>query len=271
MKHEPYPIIGHIVLIPTEQIHLPDDSFGIISEQAITALADQIHTYGLLQPLLVSMISQDQFSLISSELIFKAAVACGMTALPCVLVNAGEQDCILLRLIADSQQVSPHYLKRARWISKITEEHGYTIPQTAEILGCPLKEAADQLKLSKLPDEVQATIVRENIDKEIASVLAHTPQEEQSALLEQIVLQRLTMDQLEDQIRIKKGSQAMKGKIVVFKDTAVFTNTIDRAVTAMSEAGIHSLCRKTESDRQIEYHITINKKPSVDAAHISTG
>ena len=271
MKQEPYPVIGKILLIPVDQIQTLDDPLLLIREREIERLAAVIRANGLLHPLLVTMISQNQFCLISNVLMYQAAVSSGMTAVSCILVGPVEQDVILWQLTADKQQGSLHYLQKARLIRRLTEECHITMPKLAEVLCLSLEDITDMLKLCELSDDAQQTIIREGISQNSALFLANEPEEEQKELLDMLASHKITQERLIEEIRIRKNHYGSKGKIIVFKDTTVFTNTIDRAVSAMAEVGINSVCQKQESERQIEYHITIQKKQSEIDNNLSTG
>ena len=271
MKHEPYPIIGKILLIPVEQIQTTDDPFLPLMEQEIERLAELIRANGLLHPILVSRISQNQFSVVSSELIFHAAVTSGMTDVSCILIEADEQYQIFWQIINDRQNGSLHYLQMARRIRLLSDQYHLTLPELASELGISLKDVTDLLKLCELSDETQKMIIKEDISQDAALLLVNQPEEERKELLDLIIDRHLPLEKIMEEIKVRNSRYSKKGKIIVFKDTTVFTNTIDRAVTAMSEAGINTICQKAETEQQIEYHITIQTKTSEKTSHLSTG
>ena len=267
MKKNLYPVIGHIFLIPSAQIHCKrmrreDD----LSNEIFAELVSSIQEYGLLEPLQVSMTRPEEYDIISGERRYFACLSAGMTEIPCILLDAGENAADALRLIKRQQELPTHYLEEAKAIQAL----GLSIPCAARLLNKSLSYISDKLKLLSLSDSVLERIIAEQIPEVIALALTGIDEEKRDSILNFCKERRLTADTIKEMSQSEQQG-IRQARIVIFKDINVFTNTVERAVAAMLQAGVNADCTKSETENTIEYHVTIQKSASSSSPRFNTG
>ena len=270
MKKSLYPIAGEILLLPIGAILSNNRGNEMLhSHERQLELVDSIRQHGMLEPLLVRMIQSDVYDIVSGERRYEAAVAAGLTEIPCILLLCGETESSLLRLTVRQHDLPMHFLEEAEMIGALMEE-GFSAADAAQMMDKPLRYVTDKRKLLSLPEPLRDTIIRHNIPEEIALLLADAPQDRQEALLHQYTEAYLSAEAFHQLIHNGQQKESRQAKIVIFKDVTVFTNTVERAVSTMRKAGIHAESVKTENDEIIEYRITI-PKDAVKEPHTNIG
>jgi ParB family chromosome partitioning protein len=79
----------------------PRESFD---EAAIADLAASIATHGVLQPILVRTSTRGGFELIAGERRLRAAKAAGLTSIPALVKEVGEDDSLVLAIVENIQR-----------------------------------------------------------------------------------------------------------------------------------------------------------------------
>lgn len=122
-------------------------------------LADSISEKGVIQPLIVTSGSDDNFELIAGERRLRASKLAGLSHVPVVLLEVDNEDSLLeLALIENVQRTDLNAIEEAEAYKKLIEKFGYTQEETAKRVGKQRSTVANMLRLLKLPDLIQGDI-----------------------------------------------------------------------------------------------------------------
>ncbi len=177
-------------LIPNP--HQPRQAFDAIDE-----LVASIHEVGVLEPLLVRP-APDGLQIISGERRYRAAVEAGLDKVPCIVLDVDEAEMLAIALIENLQRQDLSPFEEAEGLQALVERFEYTHEEVARKIGRARTSVTETLSLKDIPaalrDRLEAAEVR---TKSILLEVARTADaEEQAALVERIVTEGLTRDQL---------------------------------------------------------------------------
>jgi ParB family chromosome partitioning protein len=129
-----------------------DTQPGVIRE-----LAGSIAKYGVLQPVPVRR-SQSGYELITGEKRLRAAALAGLDEVPCIVMEASEQDSAALVLVDNLQRRGLDFMEEARALSRLINLYGYSQDEAARLTGRSQPSVANKLRLLKLPDSITGTL-----------------------------------------------------------------------------------------------------------------
>jgi len=128
-------------------------------------LSDSIRERGVIQPLIVTTGSNDNFELIAGERRLRASKLAGLTQVPVILIDVESEDSLLeLALIENVQRTDLNAIEEAAAYKKLIEKFGYTQEETAKRVGKQRSTITNMLRLLKLPN-----IVRDDITNGLLS------------------------------------------------------------------------------------------------------
>lgn len=264
--------VNRVCLIPVESIHPnPDQPRRIFHGDELKALADSIKANGLLQPITLIREDNGSYQIVAGERRFIACQQIGMTAVPAIICDITATDAAVLALIENIQRSDLNFMEEANAIQQLIQKLSITQEQVAKRLGRSQSSIANKLRLLRLPEDIQRQLIDGGLTERHARALLRLPEEQMSGAVGTMVEQSMNVAQAEalvEQLLNEKNGHAMeernpaasKGKrIFVVKDLRVFTNTINRAVQTMREAGIQAFSETTEHDCYVEYVVRIPK------------
>lgn len=157
-------------------------------------LIASICAHGVLEPLLVRRRTESPgYELISGERRFHAAVAAGLTEVPCIELTVEDAEALEIALIENLQRQDLSAFEEADGFRTLIEKYGYSHEQVAEAVGRSRVTVTEALKLLTIPDDIRALCRHADITaKGILLEIARLPDaESMAALIEQIVEERL--------------------------------------------------------------------------------
>jgi ParB family chromosome partitioning protein len=241
----------------------------IFDEDKLRDLSRSIEENGILQPLTVRKISQNEYEIIAGERRLRAAVMAGLSRVPCIIIKCNDRDSAMLALIENLQRCDLGIFEEARGISRLIRRYGITQEQAAKRLGKSQSTIANKLRLLNLSYDEQDWIVQAGLSERHARALLKIyDQELRKEALSNIIARNLNVSQTEEMIdkllynnSVKEVVQKGTRKIVI-RDIRIFINTINKAVDTMKQAGIDAVCNHIDSGDYIEYTVKIPKEAS---------
>jgi ParB family chromosome partitioning protein len=185
--------------------------------ESLRELSNSIKTYGIIQPLSVRKIGNDKYELIAGERRLRAAGLAGVTKIPCMVVNVGDNDSALMALIENLQRENLNYIEEAQGYYRILKEHNMTQESLAAKLGKSQSTIANKLRLLKLSPMVTKILLDNNLTERHARCLLRL-QDDESRLqvLKKICEENLNVKRSENLVeKVLSGSsepQAAKSK-----------------------------------------------------------
>jgi ParB family chromosome partitioning protein len=122
-------------------------------------LADSIREKGVIQPLIVTTGSDNNFELVAGERRLRASKLAGLSQVPVILIDVDNEDSLLeLALIENIQRTDLNAIEEAEAYRKLIEKFNYTQEETAKRVGKQRSTVTNMLRLLKLPDLVKDDI-----------------------------------------------------------------------------------------------------------------
>ena len=183
----------------------------VFDEQALKELAVSIKEHGVIQPIIVRKV-ENKYEIIAGERRYKASTMAGLTKIPAIIRNLDDKECSKVALIENLQRKDLTPIEEARTYQKILElESGsMTQEQLAATMGKTQSAVSNKLRLLALPDEIQDALLKEKISERHArSLLNVEDKNTQIKLLNKIISEKMTVRDLEKEIKELKGGPSV--------------------------------------------------------------
>lgn len=251
-----------LVRLPVEKI-LPNPAQPrkVFREDELVGLAESIRANGLLQPVTVRKENGTYF-LIAGERRLRASRLAGLKEIPAILTECEERDSAVLALLENVQRKDLQMFEQAAALATLLKEQNLTQEEAARRLGMSQSALANKIRLLRLTQAEQLTILENNLTERHARALLKVDNFTlRQKLLQMIVERNLNVSQSEALIAsaLQKQPQRKPKRTFVAKDVRLFLNTIDHAVDAMKTAGIAAQTEKKETAEYIECIVRIPK------------
>lgn len=251
-----------VVKIPIEQI-VPNrfQPRTIFDDSKIEELARTIHTHGVIQPIVVRPMDNQQYEIIAGERRYRAMKKLEWTEVPAIVRNLNDKETASIALIENLQREELTAIEEAIAYQKLLELQGITQEALAQRLGKGQSTVANKIRLLKLPAEIQDGILKRDISERHARALIAIKDEELQLKVFQETLEKdYNVRQLEARIEEllnpptveKKEKTIRKG---FSKDVRIALNTIRQSLSLVTKSGIN--VKTEEEDNEDYYQITV--------------
>ena len=182
-------------------------------EESMGALAASIREVGLLQPVLVRELEdeEDSYELIAGERRWRAARRAGLQTIPVLVQVADDVASLEQALVENLHRVDLNALEEAAAYQQLIDEFGLTHEQVATRMGKGRATVTNTLRLLQLPAGAQRALAERTISAGHARALLGTPDRAlQEKMVEQIVEEGLTVRAVEELVR--QGGTELQGR-----------------------------------------------------------
>ncbi len=174
-------------------------------EQELQDLAQSIKEHGIIQPLVLRKMN-GKYEIIAGERRYRAAGMAGLTTVPAIISNIDDQTSAEVALVENVQRKDLTAIEEARSYKNILDKGYLTQEQLAKKMGVSQPAIANKLRLLNLDESVQQALLNGQISERHArSLLAVENKEEQRNWLNKIINERLTVRQLDMEIKKAQG------------------------------------------------------------------
>lgn len=174
-------------------------------EQGLQELSDSIREHGIIQPLVLRKLG-NKYEIIAGERRYKAAQMAGLTTVPAVIANIDDNKSAEVALVENVQRRDLTAIEEARSYKSLLDKGYLTQDQLAKRMGLSQPAVANKLRLLNLDEEVQEALLGEKISERHArTLLGIADKEEQKEWLHRIINERLTVRQLDLELKKAKG------------------------------------------------------------------
>ena len=179
----------------------------VFEERPLKELAVSIKEHGVIQPIIVRKVN-DKYEIIAGERRYKASALAGLTKIPAIIRDLDDKESSKVALLENLQRKNLNPIEEAKTYQKILELDQMTQEELAKTMGKSQSAVANKLRLLSLPEEVQEALLKENISERHArSLLNLKDAEEQKGLLKRIIDNKMTVRQVEDEIKEKNKKE----------------------------------------------------------------
>jgi ParB family chromosome partitioning protein len=148
--------------IPIEEIETnPFQPRTHFDQEALLELAESITVHGIIQPITVRKLSQNQYQLISGERRFQASKLAGLKSLPAYVRTANDQQMLEMALIENIQRENLNPIEVSLSYQRLITECNLKQEELGERVGKNRTTVTNYLRLLKLPPDIQIA-VRDN-------------------------------------------------------------------------------------------------------------
>lgn len=226
--------------------HQPRTTF---SEEALNELADSIREHGVLQPITIEDAGDGMFYIIAGERRTRASLVAGIDRVPVQLKKYSDEKKLEIALIENIQRADLNAIEEAQAYYKLMELSGLSQDEVAQRVGKQRSTVANALRLLKLPEDMQNSLMSGQITAGHArAILSVETAANQRTLFGKIVGETLSVRRAEELAKsLNEGRAIKKDKQAAKKDTR------DPDVIALEQKFIDALGTKVSLKGSMEH------------------
>jgi ParB family transcriptional regulator, chromosome partitioning protein len=200
-----------------------------MDEGALYELAESIKAQGIMQPILVRRLSDEQsrlrrqkesqgpspatapfdpaapvrpaFEIIAGERRFRAAKLAGLDSVPVLVRDVPDEAAAAMALIENIQREDLNPLEEAQGLQRLIKDFGLTHEQAAQAVGRSRSAASNLLRLLNLAEPVQTMLMAGDIDMGHARALLALERAAQITAANQIAQKKLSVREAESLVK----------------------------------------------------------------------
>ncbi|MCH9822265.1 ParB/RepB/Spo0J family partition protein [Salibacteraceae bacterium] len=183
------------------------------STEALQDLMDSIKVHGVIQPVTVRKVGNDQFQLISGERRFRASTLAGLPTIPAYVKIANDQSMLEMALIENIQRENLDPIEIAVSYERLIKECNLTQEEMAGRVGKSRVSITNFLRLLKLPDEIKKGLQERKLSMGHARALLSIDDEKKMMRLYYSILENsLSVRKVEEQSKELSNSDSDSSK-----------------------------------------------------------
>jgi ParB family chromosome partitioning protein len=189
----------------------PENPRKKFSEEDINELAISMQSVGIIQPITVRRINGGRYQIISGERRFRAAKVAGLKHIPAYIRVATDKESLEMAVLENIQRENLDPIEIAISYQALIEGLKLTQEKLSDRIGKSRPAVAHQLRLLKLPAEIQMALKNEQISMGHAKPLITLESDEKRIeVLHRILKEGLSVRQVEDFCKNPETSEKSK-------------------------------------------------------------
>ena len=183
----------------------------VFKEGPLQELANSIKENGLIQPIVVSQLEDNQFEIISGERRFRACQILGLNQVPVLVKRVTDRDKLAMAIIENVQRSDFNCIEEGLAYYRLMDEFHLTQEEVAKKMGKERSTVANFLRILKLPREVVELLQKEKLSFGHGKVLVGIKDQERCIRIAKEVFEKnLSVRHTEEFIR-KEQKEGEKG------------------------------------------------------------
>lgn len=171
-------------------------------EERLGELAASIKSVGIVQPLTLRIISEDQYQIIAGERRFRAAKLAGLTKVPAYVRDAEDDLMLEMALVENIQREDLDPIEVAISYQRLIDECSLTQEDLSDRVGKKRSTVANYLRLLKLPAEIQLGLRARQISMGHArAIISVESSDKQISIFNETVEQDYSVRKVEELVR----------------------------------------------------------------------
>ena len=167
------------------------------NQDTLKELADSIKAQGIIQPILVRMISNNQYEIIAGERRWQAAKIANLKEVPVIIKDISDSTALAMALIENIQREDLNVIEEARGIRRLIDEFNITHEEAAEAVGKSRTTVSNILRLLNLCEHAQKALETKKIEMGHARAILSLSFIDQTKMCQKIINQQLTVREVE--------------------------------------------------------------------------
>ncbi len=168
-----------------------------MADDALEELALSIKSQGIIQPIVVREIQQNQYEIVAGERRWRAAQIAQLELVPCLVKNIPDNAAVAIALIENIQREDLNAMEEAQALDRLMVEFNLTHQQVADAVGKSRTTVSNLLRLNGLADSVKLLLENGDIEMGHARALLVLENDVQSELAKQVADNGMTVRQTE--------------------------------------------------------------------------
>ena len=170
-------------------------------DASLQDLAASIKQHGIIQPLILRR-KNDKYEIIAGERRYKAARMAGLVSVPAIISNLSDAASAEVAIVENVQRKDLSAIEEAKSYQSILDKGYMTQEELAKKMGLSQSAISNKLRLLTLDEAVQKAVINNQISERHArSLLKVKDSNMQKTLLDKIINERLTVRDLEEEIK----------------------------------------------------------------------
>lgn len=191
----------------------PKQPRQVFDEEALSELEHSIREFGLMQPIVVRELSQNEYELVMGERRLRACQQAELSTIPAIVRQTADEAMLRDALLENIHRVQLNPLEEAAAYQQLLDEFEVTHEELATRIGRSRPVITNTIRLLKLPLPVQRRVAAGVLSAGHARALLSLEQpEEQEDLATRIVAEGLSVRATEEAVTLKKSEAPAKPK-----------------------------------------------------------
>lgn len=190
-------------------VYQPRQQFEAV---ALQELADSIRIQGIVQPIVVKAVDNQQFEIIAGERRWRAAKLAGLESVPVVIRKADNQSTLAMALIENIQREDLNPIEIAIGLKRLMKEFELTQQAVADAVGRSRTGVTNLLRLLNLPNQIQDWMHQGDLTMGHARAIITLPEEMQLSLAEKAMLKGWSVREMEQEVQNLLVPKKLKSK-----------------------------------------------------------
>jgi ParB family chromosome partitioning protein len=167
------------------------------ADAELSELADSIKQRGVIQPIVVRAVkgAADRFEIIAGERRWRASQLAGLHEVPFVPIEVSDSEALEIAIVENVQRADLNALEEAQGYHALVSEFKHSADDIAKIVGKSRSHVANMMRLTRLPEDVQALIASGQLSAGHARALIGVP--DASGAAQRIIAEGLNVRQAE--------------------------------------------------------------------------
>ncbi len=205
-----------------------------IHEQDLQELAASIQKHGVMQPIVIRPIENEEFEyeIIAGERRWRAAQIAGLAEIPAIVRDLSDQVAIALALIENIQRQDLNPIDQALALQRFHEEFGLSHQEIADTVGKARTTVSNLLRLLSLEEQVKDYMQQGQMDMGHARAILTLKAKDQLKVAEIVVSKSLSVRQTEQLVRELNAPKEAKPKAHISADLEQLTQKLSERFSA---------------------------------------
>lgn len=205
-----------------------------IQEQDLQELAASIEKHGVMQPIVIRPIDDEQhpYEIIAGERRWRAAQLAGLTEIPAIVRDLTDQVAIALALIENIQRQDLNPIDQAMALQRFHDEFGLSHQEIAETVGKARTTVSNLLRLLTLAEPVKELMQQGLLDMGHARAILTMKAKDQLKAAQHVIEKNLSVRQTEQLVRDFNAPKQEKPKTVIAPDIQQLTQRLSERFSA---------------------------------------
>lgn len=206
----------------------------LIQEQDLQELAASIEKHGVMQPIVIRPIDDEQhpYEIIAGERRWRAAQLAGLTEIPAIVRDLTDQVAIALALIENIQRQDLNPIDQAMALQRFHDEFGLSHQEIAETVGKARTTVSNLLRLLTLAEPVKELMQQGSLDMGHARAILTLKAKDQLKVAQHVIEKNLSVRQTEQLVRAFNAPKQEKPKAAIAPDIQQLTQRLSERFSA---------------------------------------